>query len=383
MTPSRPTTILCLTDRPDNRVEIPCPPGYDRTEYASLVEDIRHNRLAGVARNEKELDGIGRIVNMVTLPNGKTDANNQHLAFLSTDLPEENYPWPTADWAWRDRFAQRLRNYTLGLLYFAQNDPELPEEFRARCRRWGLARDEYADNGHFPRQVYVREGRRVEGLHLFTAHDALPTVPGGRPPVYPDSITASHYALDSHAHHKREPGRVHLDGFLSHRTEPYTVPYGVIVPKAITNLLNPVPVSGTHIGFSTLRMEPCWMALGQAAGIAAHLAIEANTPVANIDTAQLQRHLLAGGAVLIHFADVSSGHPHHAAVQFLALRGLRGLLTGWNARLDELVSDADAQAWIARFAPAAPPHCRPGTTTRGQLLEMLYQVAVPGRSSAV
>lgn len=290
---------LCLTNVPANRVPIVRPDPYNRQEYVSLIDDIRLNRATGAHRGEKEWDGIGRIVNMVTLPNGKTDANNQHLAFLSTDLPEENYPWPTADWAWRDRFAQRLRNYTLGLLYFAQNDPELPEDFRRKCSQWGLARDEYADNGHFPRQVYVREGRRIEGEYLFTAHDALPG-PDGRPPIHRDSITASHYALDSHAHRKREPGRVHLDGFLSHPTKPYTVPYGVIVPKKVDNLLTPVPVSGTHIGFSTLRMEPCWMALGQAAGVAAALSIDTATPPRRLDVTRLQIELLQQGAVLIY-----------------------------------------------------------------------------------
>jgi hypothetical protein len=248
---------------------------------------------------------------------------------VSTDLPEENYAWPTADWAWRDAFAVRLREYTLGLLWFVQNDAELPEGFRRECLKWGLARDEYADNGHFPRQVYVREGRRIEGEYLFTAHDALPTTEGGRPPVHRDSITASHYALDSHAHHKREAGRVHLDGFLSHPTKPYTVPYRVIVPRGVENVLAPVPVSGTHIGFSTLRMEPCWMALGEAAGEAAHLGIRDGVAVRSVNIDALQDALLEKGAVLMYFKDVKPGDADYAAVQ---KAGLRGEVTGWEAR---------------------------------------------------
>ena len=96
------------------------------------------------------------------LPNQKTDGNNQHAAFISTDLPEENWPWPTSSWEWRDKFAKRLKDYTLGLFWFAQNDPELPEHFRKAMLEWGLAKDEYQDNEYFPRQVYVREGRRFE-----------------------------------------------------------------------------------------------------------------------------------------------------------------------------------------------------------------------------
>ena len=259
---------LPLTNVAANRVPIEKPPRYHRAEFASLVDDLKFNRHTCppevTTHEELHWDGIGRVTNIVPVPNGKTDSNNQHTAYLSTDLPEENWPWPSAGWAWRDAFAVRLREYTLGLLWFCQNDPELPEDFRRRCLEWGLARDEYADNGHFPRQVYVREGRRIVGEYNFTAHDAVPVAEGKRPPVHATSVTASHYALDSHATRKREPGRVHLEGFFSLGSAPYTVPYGVIVPRGVEGLLVPVAASATHIGFSTLRMEPCWMALGEA-----------------------------------------------------------------------------------------------------------------------
>jgi len=280
------------------------------------------------------------VTNIVTVPNQKTDANNQHHAFVSTDLPEENYPWPTADWAWRDQFAQRLRDYTLGLLWFAQHDPELPADFREAALKWGLAADEYQDNGHFPRQVYVREGRRVEGEYLFSAHDAIPISPDGRPPIHRDSITASHYAIDSHAHRKREPDRVHLDGFLSHPTKPYTVPYGVILPRQVDQVLTPVPVSGTHLGFGTLRMEPCWMAMGHAAGLAASLSIKTGQTVRKIDVGALQDELLRDAAVLIYYEDVAPGDELFAAVQKL---GLQGRLPAWQADLDGQLGLAEAR----------------------------------------
>lgn len=294
---------MCLTDVPANRVDIPKPDNYNRAEYASLVDDILNDRFAGATGGELELDGIGRVVNIVRLPNGKSDANNQHLGFLSTDLPEENWPWPTSGWDWRDAFAKRLRDYTLGLLWFVQNDSELPETFRANCRKWGLAKDEYADNDNFPRQVYVREARRISGEYTFSALDAMPVAPGERPPVHHDSITASHYAIDSHACRKREPGRVHLEGFLNYPVRPYTVPYGVILPQRIDNLLAPVPVSATHCGYGTLRMEPCWMALGQAAGTAAALSVANDVAPRALDVEALQRKLLDQNAVLIHFHD--------------------------------------------------------------------------------
>lgn len=341
---------LCLTNVPENRISIARPDVYDRNEYVSLVEDVwtgrntlksminvtdsmlEANRRHIASGNPTMLPGdswgIRKISSMVTLPNGKADANNQHAAFISTDLPEENWPWPTSSWEWRDKFAERLRNYTLGLLWFVQNDSELPEHFREAAKEWGLAKDEYADNDNFPRQVYVREGRRFEGMYFFTAKDALPVSEGERPPIHPTSITASHYALDSHAARKRETGRAHLDGFISYPTMPYTVPYGVIVPKTIKNLLLPVPVSGSHIGFSTLRMEPCWMALGQAAGTAASLAIDSRRSVQNIDIQELQTRLIAQKATLVYFRDITPDDPCFPEAQRMALSGEK---TGWKA----------------------------------------------------
>lgn len=341
---------LCLTDKSGNRASIRKPEGYDREEFASLVEDVwtgrntqramlnvtdsmmEANRRSIAAGNPSRLPGdswgVRKICSMVVLPNGKVDANNQHAAFISTDLPEENWPWPTSSWEWRDKFAQRLKDYTLGLLYFAQNDSELPEHFRNAVKEWGLAKDEYADNDYFPRQVYVREGRRFEGMYFFTAKDALPVAHGQRPPIHSTSITASHYALDSHAARKRESGRAHLDGFVSYPTQPYTVPYGVIVPQKVKNLLLPVPVSGSHIGFSTLRMEPCWMALGQAAGTAASLAIDTEKTVQDVDVRELQERLLAQKATLVYFRDMTPDDPMFAEAQRLALSGKK---TGWTA----------------------------------------------------
>jgi hypothetical protein len=304
---------LSLTNNPSNFVPFPKPDQYDRSEYTSLIADINSNCHTGKQAapfpcpdlNPNELypilgvpRGIHRLASIVGVPNRKWDGNNQHLAYISTDLPEENWAYPTSSWAWRDRFADRLRDYTLGFFYFAQNDNEVPEYFRNATQRWGLAKDEYKDNNNFPRQVYVREGRRMHGTYIFTSSSASA-------PPNSESITSSHYALDSHAVRKREEGKKTLDGFVSYSgpvPRPYTVPFGVMVPnEGPENILGPVPVSGSHIGFSTLRMEPCWMALGQAAGTAVGLLLEGEQggAVKGVDIKKLQRKLLEAKAVLV------------------------------------------------------------------------------------
>lgn len=380
---------VCLTDDPAQRVNIEKPASYNREDYVSLIEDVwtgrntwkemrevtdemlqeNRKRIASGGKTAIPGDswGIMKLVSLTALPNRKTDANNQHGAFLSTDLPEENWPWPTSSWEWRDRFAKRLRDYTLGLFWFAQHDSMLPVHFREEVLKWGLSKGEYKDNGYFPRQVYVREGRRFEGVYFFTATDALPVAPGKRPPLHRNSITASHYALDSHAARKREQGRVHLDGFISYPTRPYTVPYGVILPPNVDNLLLPVPVSGSHVGFSTLRMEPCWMALGQAAGVAASLAIDDKCKVRNVDIAALQAALVKEKATLIYYTDLTPDSPDFAMVQYL---GLKGYLPGWEARLEEPVSRDDLDLWNALSANKL--NVRLGETKRVDVLRQIY-----------
>ncbi|MDE2777958.1 MAG: FAD-dependent oxidoreductase [Chloroflexota bacterium] len=354
---------LPLTTDKSNMTRIDKPPSYNRDEYLSLIDDVRLNRFAGPPK-PMEFDGIGAITNMARVPNDKVDGNNQHAAFISTDLPEENWPYPTASWDWRDRFALRLRDYILGLFYFAQNDPDLPADFRERCNRWGLAADEFTDNDNFPRQIYVREGRRIRGEYLFTAHDAL-SKRGS--PAHMTSITASHYALDSHACLKREEGRPHTDGIFTYPTTPYCVPYGVIVPLEVENLLIPVPASGTHIGFSTLRMEPCWMALGEAAGVAINVCLDGGSSPRDANVVEMQRRLLAAGAVLTYYQDAAPGDAHYEALQFFALRGFLG--DSYEAKLDEPVADDDRENWTIW---ANTPDLANFSGARGQLLDKIF-----------
>lgn len=111
---------LCLTRNKDNMVPFRKPDNYNREEYVSMIDDILYGYHTGVASmqvTDKQREenkkiilaggrtqipddrwGVAKVTNMVTLPNGKTDANNQHMAFISTDLPEENWQWPTASW---------------------------------------------------------------------------------------------------------------------------------------------------------------------------------------------------------------------------------------------------------------------------------------------
>jgi len=353
---------LTVTKRADNRSLIAAPPNYNPDHYAEIAERV----LEGVLWHPME------VVSLVKLPQQKFDANNTPGPFPSTDFIGANYDYPEADWQRREQIAREHRNYILGLLYFLQTDPRLPNEFRVAAQHWGLAADEFLDNENFPPQLYVREARRIIGEYIFTENDACPVFAGRRAPVHEDSVAVAEYPIDSHATTPRDPNNPYLhEGFfyLPQITVPSHVPYRVMIPagqgtrdkgqgEAIDNLLVCGAVSATHIGFGTLRLEPVWMALGQAAGTAAHLALtflprpasHAPRPasVRTVPIDQLQRLLLKHGQVIAFFHDLPpAGTEEFEAAQFFAVRGF---FDTYELRASEPLDEGPARKILHRFA---------------------------------
>jgi hypothetical protein len=117
-----------------------------------------------------------------------------------------------------------------------------------------------------------------------------------------DPIGMGSYNSDSHnvERYVTEDGAVQNEGNMEVPVTPYQVPYRVMLPKRseCTNLLVPVCFSASHVTYSTLRMEPVYMIIGQAAGLAAKMALEGGKPVQDIDTRALTAKLRAQGAVM-------------------------------------------------------------------------------------
>ena len=374
------TFRLCLTADPANaRVLTAPPPEYDRTRYLGYVEDWKAGRM-GPPRVMK--DGVGyygptfntvvRALSFAELPNRKYDVNMnpRPLGFV---FAEENYGYPEAGWEERERITARIRNLTLGLLYFLQNDAAVPEAQRALARQYHLAKDEFTDNDNFPFQLYVREARRLAGLYTLTENDTILGPDLGRTRVHLDSVAAGEFPVDSFPVRKREKGHdTALEGYifmLDNLTRPYQIPYRVMVPETVDGLLVPVAASTTHVAFSTVRLEPTWMALGQAAGVAAHLAIDAGVPPRAVDIDRLQRETLRRGQVITYFKDIDSKDPAYAAMQYF---GARGFFTDYFARSADAVDRATANRWW-RLATKAEPPAGAGPLTRGELARWLGQ----------
>jgi hypothetical protein len=118
-----------------------------------------------------------------------------------------------------------------------------------------------------------------------------------------DAIGMGSYNSDSHNVQRRPTAdgeAVENEGDMQVQVSPYQIPYRVMLPKRAksTNLLVPVCFSASHVAYSTLRMEPQYMIVGQAAGVAAALAIEKDVAVQDVDVAALRAKLRSQRVVL-------------------------------------------------------------------------------------
>ncbi|TDU81808.1 FAD dependent oxidoreductase [Prosthecobacter fusiformis] len=303
------TYRLCLTKDPANALPMTAPPpGYDRTAYLGYFDDLKAGRLAGPkvfkpgrGYNPAHFNTLVRSLSVTDIPNNKTDVNINPRP-LGFPFPEENKGYIKGDNATRQRICEKHRSLTLGLLWFLQNDPEVPEAHRKIANELHLPKDEFTDNAGFPWQLYVREGRRLMGEYTLTQHDI--TGKGQQPKHHADSIAVGEFPIDSFPASKRQPGdTIVLEGYLGmldYITRPYEIPYRIMIPEIVDGLIVPVAASTTHVAFSSIRMEPTWMALGQAAGIAAHLSIHHKLPPRKVPLPELQELLLKQGQVLRH-----------------------------------------------------------------------------------
>ncbi len=195
-------------------------------------------------------------------------------------------------------------------------------EIRKEAQLWGLAKDEFTDNDNFPYRLYIREARRIMGDVVFTEQDTYQASNSIRSVLNPNSIAICDYALNCHG--VAPPGPVYSDmteGDFNFIPQPFQVPYGVMLPKKFENLLVSVAISSSHVGFCGIRLEPTWSALGQAAGLAAHLSIQNAISVAKLNVQELQSLLLKNKAKIIYVSDVEANSPYFEAVQYFGAKG--------------------------------------------------------------
>ena len=281
---------LCLTKDPTNRVPFPAPKAYDPARF----ELVRRYFL--------KYPNAPLPWDLYPLPGNKFDANNGIGKMFSMGLVGEANGWCASEPKGRAKLWDKHKEYTLEFYQFLTTDAAVPAKIRATMAELGLCRDEFPETDHWSPQLYVREGRRLDGRYTLTQKDVIDE------PKKDDPIAVSSFPIDSHDCRRialpdgvlnegtimpvRIPGRPH--GYAYH------IPYRAITPATseCSNLLVPVALSATHVAYSSVRVEPTWMTIGQSAGIAAALAAKEGVTVQSLDYGRLRARLLAQRQVL-------------------------------------------------------------------------------------
>ena len=275
------------------------------------------------------------------MPGGKAEMN---VNPVGNEIQEINWVWPEATRAERNRLYETYKNNALAYLYYLQHEKQLT--------RLGLPKDEFADNGHVPYRVFVREARRIEGEATMTEADINPFILGRglEPPPQPSSIGIGHYPIDAKPVRAKTdvtlPDKGDGDFFLVNVAAAFQVPYGAIVPQHVDGLLVPVGLSATHVAFSSIRMDPTWTVLGQAAGIAAAMSARSGLAPRALPLDELQRELVKQKVKLAFFWDVDANRPDFEAIQLLAVRGAARADAGRRFRPDDPLTRAEAAAML-------------------------------------
>lgn len=280
---------LCLTQNPTNKIAITAPPNYSEANY-ELVRRYVTNRFA--------IDGSVSLNSLIhiqqIIPNGKTDINAN--GELSTDYVGYNYTWATNTYAEREVIRAAHENYIRGLLYFYATSAKIPANLNAEAQSWGLAADEFTDNGGWPWQIYVREARRMVSDYVMTQSNCEARV------TAPDGICLARYNIDSHGVQRvASSGFSRWEGSIGGTPPyPYPISFRSIIPRSneCQNVFSTFALSASHVAFASCRMEPVFMMASHAAGVAAAFGIDDNAPVQQLSYAKVAAQLRADGQLL-------------------------------------------------------------------------------------
>jgi len=272
---------MCTTDVAENKLDWVKPANYDELHFELALRNVE----AGDERISWNPSGM---------PNRKTDTNNNFA--ISTDFIGQNWDYPDGDYATRAKIWKAHEDWQKGLMWTYAHHPRVPAKIRTAFQKLGLAKDEFKDTSHWPRQLYVREARRMIGDYVMTEKNCR------RQEIVEDSVGMGAYNMDSHniQRYVTKEGFVRNEGDVQIGSRPYPISYRSIRPKAeeCSNLLVPICLSASHISYGSIRMEPVFMVTGQSAATAAVHAIEQNTSVQGIDYAKLKTRLLADQQML-------------------------------------------------------------------------------------
>ena len=294
---------VCLSKNTSNMVPIKQPQGYNPDDF----ELQRRYLLAEVKAGKNPHKPWGNL-NYKSYPSSKDMKYDAccGLSPIGIDAVGLAVGYSNGTRAKRKEIYDKHHYYVQGLMWFWANDPAVPQTIREEMKSYGLCKDEWPENDHFPPQMYVREAARIVGDKVFTQNDRVPYSDMGK--CYKDSIAVGSWAFDIHEMErvvvKDESGNpiVYNEGLTKPNTGGavlYDIPYYVLMPKRseMVNLAVPNCPSVSHVAFSAIREEPTLWQLGEAAGTAAGLSVidGGNPPLQDIDHKKLQSALIKQG----------------------------------------------------------------------------------------
>ena len=298
---------LCMTRSPSRRVPVAMPEAYNASTFELFR---RYFAVAPGASRSTFLACLGPIPSLNTSDCPPDDGSRWCKCDmisggpLGTDFVGGSRGWSNATVAARRAIAQANADYVAGVVWFLTHDDAVPAAVRADMADYGLCADEFADTTprFFPHQLYVRESRRLVGDFVLTQL-APPAALANR------SIGLGSYVYDSHTVQRGvrstpSGGKEAVnEGEIMGGIEqpPYRIPYDALLPARaeLENVLAAVPVSASHVAFTSLRMEPTWMIMGHAAGAAAAMAARNGGAVHDVDVGALQAALVAAGQRIV------------------------------------------------------------------------------------
>ena len=222
-------------------------------------------------------------------------AGNLSRSLIAPTVFGCNAAYPDGDWPERARIWKFHQDFLRGITYFLRTDTSAPEKLKERAQIAGFDPGQFDDTAGWPHQLYIREARRMVSSYVVTQKD----MEGKTEPS--DSVGLASYGVDDwpYAMHPID-GKIALQGgdysmlYLEEKNRGiYKIPYRAITPtvRECRNLFVPVCCSASHIAMTSIRMEPVWMTLGEASGVAAAMALQADLPVQQVDIAKLRSKL--------------------------------------------------------------------------------------------
>ncbi|MDG1276961.1 MAG: FAD-dependent oxidoreductase [Algoriphagus sp.] len=284
---------MTLTDHPDNRIPFRKPENYKELDYELLFRNYEA-ALGPIEKMYSYGDPLVPWINSA-MPNRKTDTNNQKG--FSTDFIGQNWDYPEASYAEREKIVARHRDYQQGLMWTLAYHPRIPKKVRDKVSQWGTCKDEYNQEDGWQQQLYIREARRMISDYVMSQKNCEGIE------VVTDPVGMAAYGMDSH----QVKRYVNSDGFVSnegnveaHVKAPFPISFRSIVPKKeeCVNLLVPVCLSASHIAFGSIRMEPVFMVLGQSSAVIASMAIDENKAVQDLAYTKVKTNLIQLGQIL-------------------------------------------------------------------------------------